>query len=61
MPKASPAKVAANNRYRDKAYKRVTLIGKPEEIEALQKAAAAAGLSTSRYIINKCLTPEKPE
>lgn len=52
-PKGSKNRIPAEGR--KTLFKSITVSGYPEEITKIQEAAAKAGMSVSRYIINRCL------
>lgn len=55
MPKNSPAKIAANNRYTAKAYDRITCLVPKGQRMTVQAAAAAASVSVNQYMISALL------
>lgn len=50
MSKNSPAKVAANNRYTQKAYDRINLAVPKGQKELIQRAASKQGCSVNGFI-----------
>lgn len=61
MPKSSHAKIEANNRYKAKAYKQLSVALKPEEVDAIKEAASAAGKSIARFVADSCLGTGKDQ
>ena len=51
MAKNSAAKIAANNRYTEKTYDRITFRCRKEDTEKIKAAATAAGLSFNAFIL----------
>lgn len=59
MAKASAAKIEANNRYKAKVYRQLSVALKPEEVDAIKAAALAEGKSIARFVADRCLNTEK--
>lgn len=54
----SKAHIEAVTRYNKAKYKSVQFRCKPEQAEALKRAAAAAGQSMASYILQRCIPGE---
>lgn len=59
MAKSTPAHIRASNKYRDKNYKRLEIICRPEQAEALKSAAKAAGLTVTQLVLSRCLPDQQ--
>lgn len=50
--KNSKAKIAANNRYKNKTYKRIAIDIKPDQADYIKRIAKENNLSIAQLIIN---------